>query len=491
MKTLFATTELFPFNKTGGLGDVCAWLPMSLKKNGVDIRYILPAFPSILDHFKKLTKIYTFKNLFGLKEIDIYTGTTKGNPIKFYLVSAPELFLRAGNPYTNILKESWSDNHIRFACFSYVTSRFVIDPIDNWNPDVIHINDWMTALTPLYLKLIKDNNPEIKTSSILTIHNLAFQGNTNASNFKHLNLPENMLYDNRIIKNNEISFLKAGINFADKITTVSPTYAEEIQTESYGFGLEHTIAKRKNNLTGILNGVDYTIWNPETDKIIKTNYSKINFKTNKKINKLELQKQLNIIQNEHIPLLGVLSRLSHQKGIDLLIEAIPALLIHNIQIVVMGTDEGGYLQKLKEIQIKYPNQFTVINFKEELSHQLIAGCDILVNPSLYEPCGLTQLFAMKYGTIPIARKTGGLADSIVNADFTHTIVSHDATGFLFENYSVHDLIYTTNRALDLFQNKKQIWNTIVKKAMSQDFSWKKSATQYIDLYNTQLNLIKS
>ncbi len=490
MKTLFATSELFPFNKTGGLGDVAAWLPQKLKQNGVDIRYIVPAFPSILDKFTKLTLLHTFENIFHSKQINIYKGNIKNNPIKFYLVSAPELFLRAGNPYSDVCGISWNDNHVRFACFSYIISQFATGRIDNWIPDVIHLNDWMTALTPLYLNLLKEQDSNIKVSSILTIHNMAFHGNFHKIIFDNLNLPEYLRNDEKILNNNQISFLKAGINCADKITTVSPTYAQEIQTEPFGFGLSETISKRQNDLTGILNGIDYSIWNPETDKLISANYSKTNYKEGKKQNKLKIQEHVNILQNHNIPLFCILSRLSEQKGIDILLEAIPAIMMHNIQLIIMGTDQNNYLPRLKEIEKNYKSQFAIIPFDEELSHQLIAGCDVLINPAKYEPCGLTQMFAMKYGTIPLVRNTGGLADSIINADFNHTLVSRDATGFSFDNYQVHDLIYTINRCLDIYQNQKKIWNNIIKRAMSQDFSWDRSASEYMDLYNTQLNLIK-
>ena len=489
MKTLFATSELFPFNKTGGLGDVASALPKELKKNGIDIRYIIPAFPSVLNKFSELELVYSFENIFCLKQINIYKGKVKGNTIPFYLVDAPEFFLRAGSPYNDILGNNWNDNNIRFACFCYISAMFSTGLIDNWTPDIIHANDWMTSLIPLYLTILKDENNDIKTSSILTIHNIAHQNKLPLTQIDTLKIPTQIL-TNKGLLNNSLTFLKAGIHFADKITTVSPTYANEIQTEFYGYGLHYDIIQRKNQLTGILNGVDYSIWNPETDKHIITNYDKKTFKTGKQQNKLELQKVLNIIQNPNIPMFCILSRLATQKGIDILIEAIPALVMHNIQIVIMGTDQGGYFPKLKMLQNNHPNQVVITDFDEDLSHLLIAGSDILINPALYEPCGLTQIFAMKYGTIPIARKTGGLADSIINADFTHTIVSHDATGFLFDNYSVHDLIYTTIRALDLYQNEKKIWNNIIKQAMNQDFSWNNSASQYIDLYNTQLDLIK-
>ncbi len=489
MKTLFVTSELFPYNKTGGLGDVCAWLPLSLKKAGIDIRYLMPAFPSILQNFTELTLVAKFENKFKCKEINVYKGNIKGNPIKFYLIDAPELFLRAGNPYSDACGNAWGDNHIRYAAFSWVAAQFAEGEIDNWTPDVIHVNDWMTALTPAYLEVLKRKNPKIKTASVVTIHNLAFQGVYPFSVYGDLDLPNYMFNEDGVEFYRQISFLKAGLSFADKITTVSPTYASEIQTNEFGCGLQSTLIKRKDSLTGILNGIDYSIWNPETDKLIKQNYSK-NTLANKKVNKEYLQQKAGILKNAKLPLFGMLNRFTEQKGMDILIEAIPAIMMNNIQLIVMGTDQGNYLPRLHSIAKQYPDQFAVIDFDEDFSHQLIAGIDVLINSSRFEPCGLTQMFAMRYGTIPFARRTGGLADTIIDANFQNTIVNNVATGFLFDNYTVHDFIYGVNRVLNTYKNEKKIWENIKKQAMNQNFSWDKSAAEYIDLYNTQLNLIK-
>lgn len=490
MKTLFVTSELFPYNKTGGLGDVCASLPLALKKGGVDIRYLMPAFPSILQNFTELTPVYKFENKFKTKEINIYKGSIKGNPIKFYLVEAPELFLRAGNPYSDVCGNSWGDNHIRYACLSWVAAQFAELNIDGWTPDVIHANDWMTGLIPAYLEVLRRRNPKIKTSSVFTIHNLAFQGLYPFSVYEDLGLPNYMFNEDGLEFYRQISFLKAGLSFADKITTVSPTYANEIQTNEFGCGLQGTLVKKRERLTGILNGIDYSLWNPEHDKFIKENYSKNNFAQGKRINKEYLQSRLGILKNGKLPLFAILSRLTEQKGIDLLIESIPAIMMNNVQVVIMGTDQGNYLPRLKHIAEQYPDQFVVVDFDEDFSHQVVAGCDVLINPARFEPCGLTQMFAMRYGSIPFTRKTGGLADSIIDANFQNTIVNNTATGFLFDNYSVHDFIYGINRILNTFKNEKKIWNNIVKQAMNQNFSWDKSAAEYMDLYNMQLNLIK-
>jgi starch synthase len=370
-----------------------------------------------------------------------------------------------------------------------VAAEFADKDIDGWTPDVIHSNDWMTALVPAYLELLRRRNPGIRTSSVLTIHNLAFQGVFPYSAYKDLELPNFMFNDDGVEFYRQVSFLKAGIMFADKITTVSPAYAGEIQTPAGGCGLESSLVKRKDSLTGILNGVDYSVWNPAADRLIRQKYSRDSI-AGKRANKEYLQHKLGLLQNPGVPLFGVLSRMTEQKGMDILIDAVPAIMMNNVQLVVMGTDQGNYAPRLANIARQYPDQFAVLDYDENFSHQLIAGIDVLVNPARFEPCGLTQMFAMKYGAIPFARKTGGLSDTVVDANFQNAIAGHTATGFLFENYSLHDFVYGINRILNTYRNERKIWDSIRRRAMNQNFSWEKSAAAYIDLYNTQLNLIR-
>ncbi|MDR2098574.1 MAG: glycogen synthase GlgA [Rickettsiales bacterium] len=489
MKALFVTSELHPFNKTGGLGDVSAWLPQAIRRAGVDIRYLVPAFPSILRAFSELRPAHRFENKFRAKEIIVYRGSLRGNPVKFYLIDAPELFMRAGNPYSDAAGGAWGDNHLRYACLSWVAAEFAEAGIDGWTPDVIHANDWMSALAPAYLELIRRKNPEARTSSVLSIHNLAFQGVFPFSTYGDLELPNYFFNEDGAEFYRQVSFIKAGIMFADKIATVSPAYAAEIQTEEYGCGLADALIRRKDSLTGILNGVDYEEWNPASDRHIRKKYSKDTI-ADKKANKEFLQAKAGLLRNPKAPLFGVLSRMTEQKGMDLIIESIPALMANGVQLLVMGTDQGNYMPRLSNIARQYPGQFAAMDYDEAFSHQVIAGIDVLANPARFEPCGLTQMFAMRYGTIPYARRTGGLSDTIIDANFQNTVASSAATGFLFENYRMADFIHGTGRILSVYRNEKKIWEALKRQAMKQNFSWDKAASAYIDLYNTQLNLIK-
>ena len=488
MKALFATSEIFPYNKTGGLGDVCAWLPRALKRAGVDIRYLVPAFPAIAGAFSELEPVHRFEGRFRAKEIVVYRGSVRGNPVKFYIVDAPELFARAGSPYSDACGNDWGDNHVRYACLSWVAAAFAELGIDGFAPDVLHANDWMTALAPAYLELVRRRRPDVKTSSVLTIHNLSFQGICPFSAYKDLELPNYMFNEDGVEFHRQVSFLKAGISYAGKITTVSPSYAAEIQTPEYGCGLDAALVRRRRSLSGILNGIDYKIWNPETDRHIKYKFSK-NAMSGKRLNKKYLQRRLGLAEDAGVPLFGVLSRMAGQKGMDILIEAIPALMMNGAQLAVMGTDQGNYLPRLKSIARRYPDRFAVMDFDEEFSHQLVAGADILVNPARFEPCGLTQMFAMRYGAIPFARRTGGLADTIIDADFQNAAALGTATGFLFDDYSLHDFVRGINRILNAYRAERRVWDAMRRRAMSQNFSWDKSASEYIDLYNTQLGLL--
>ena len=488
MKALFATSEIFPFNKTGGLGDVSAWLPPALKRAGVDVRYIIPACPQIMRAVSGEPVVAAeFGKKFHSKRLRLLKVNVRGNPLKFYLLDAPELFARDGNPYSDSLGNNWGDNHVRFAALSWAAAQFALGEIDGFTPDVIHANDWMTGLAPAYLEVLKRKNPLVTTSSVLTIHNIAFQGLYPYNFYADLDLPNYMFNEDGAEFWQQVSFLKAGIMFADKLTTVSPTYAAEIQTPEYGCGLEGSLSLRRFALTGILNGVDYDIWNPETDKLIATTYSK-NALGGKKENKAALQELCRLAPNPRIPLFALVSRLTEQKGIDILIEALPALMLNNVQLAVMGADQGGYYPRLASVAKQYPEQLAVMEFDEELSHQVIAGADVFINPARFEPCGLTQMFAMKYGTIPYARRTGGLVDTIVDATFQNVAVRQTATGFLFDKYATHDFVFGISRILSAWRGDRKIWESIRRQGMIQNFSWDNAAAAYLDIYSTQMEL---
>ena len=489
MKSLFITSEVFPYNKTGGLGDVAAWLPLAIKRAGVDIRYLAPAFPALLRAMDSVAEVADLGRHFRARKMKVLRGGIKGNPCRFYLLDAPELFERSGNPYSDPMGIPWGDNAVRFAALAWAGARFAEGDIDGFAPDVMHANDWMTALAPAYLEVLRRKNPRIRTSSVLTIHNLAFQGVYPFSVWNDLELPNYMGGEDGLEFYQQISYLKAGITFADKLTTVSPSYAREIQTPEYGCGLEGSLLRRRFEIAGILNGIDHSLWNPETDRLIHARYGRAAM-GGKKENKSFLQEKLGFAKNPKTPLFVALSRLTEQKGIDILIDSVPALMMNNVQLAIMGDDQGGYMPRLRSLAAQYPEQFAVVEFDEDSSHQLIAGADALINPARFEPCGLTQMFAMRYGTIPFARKTGGLSDTIVDANFQNAVVNGTATGFLFENYSLHDFVYGINRILSAYRGEKKIWESIRRQGMSQNFSWDNAASAYVDVYNTQMELIK-
>lgn len=490
MKALYVTSEIFPLNKTGGLGDVSAFLPPALKNAGVDIRIFIPGFPEVLDGVNQLKPVLELENIFTIKKATVFKGYLKKTGLPVYVLKAPEFFTRFGNPYIDSSGHEWGDNYLRFALFSYIGAAFSTGiTSDNFIPDVIHCNDWHTGLLPAYLKMFKEDKDfkdKINTAAIYTIHNLMYQGVYDADYFKDLAFPEKYLSPDGIEFYGNISFMKSGIYFADKITTVSPTYAEEIQTEQFGCGYEGLLNLKKDYLTGILNGVDYDVWNPETDKHIDTNYSVLNI-PHKEKNKIDLMKTVGLDNQSKKPLLGFIGRITEQKGLDLLLEVIPDIVNLEGQLIILGMGDKKLEAKIKEKAEEFSEYIKFINEKnEKLAHKIIAGSDIILIPSKFEPCGLIQLYAFKYGTIPLAARTGGLADTIIDANL-QTVLNKTANGFLFDFPLGSDLKNTISKAFTVYKDQK-MWLTMQKRAMKQNFSWEKAANEYLDLYNTQLNL---
>jgi starch synthase len=489
MKVLFATSEIYPLNKTGGLGDVAYFLPKTLKKMGLDVRIIIPGFPKVINKVEKLKPVLTLENTFGAKKITVYKGTLPNSNLEVYVVKAPEYFDRYGNPYVDTAGIPWGDNFLRYALFSYITASFALGVTkDLFIPDIIHANDWQTALIAPYLHYFKsdeDYQDKILTTSVLTIHNLAHQGIFHKEAFASLELPENYFSIDGLEFYNKVNFLKGGIAFADKVTTVSPNYLEEIQTESYGIGLDGLIRAKNTKFFGILNGVDYSVWDPKNDKLIYKPYSFETIK-DKQINKTKLKEEIQL-SNKNKLLFGLISRLADQKGIDLVINAIPNIIEKGGQVAILGQGKKEYENKLLQLTQKYPDDiFVCLNYDEELAHKIFAASDIVMIPSRFEPCGLTQLYSIKYGTIPLARATGGLSDTIEDATL-QSVLNNTATGLLFNFATYEDFNNAIKRAFDIYKDKK-IWLAMQKRGMKQDFSWKKSAQSYIDLYNTQLDL---
>jgi len=462
MKILFVASECAPLAKVGGLADVVGVLPKILENLGVDVRVCLPKYQTIDLNKHKFELIA--KNLITKTEkVNIYQGFLPESQVIVHLLENKKYLSQNGIYFDEIQ---------RFLFFSQVILE--IFPAINWFPDIIHCHDWHAAIIPL---LLKSENYNLAPKTLLTIHNLAQQGKWNAKEVMDLlNLKKEKIRSSEI-KNaaEDFNSLQQGILHADLINTVSPTYAREFLTQEYGEGLESYLLKRKKEVSGILNGIDEKKFNPETDTNLKFNYSFQNLE--RKIeNKIHLQEKLNLTKNHQIPLLGFIGRLDHQKGLDLMIEITPDLIKNNSQLVILGKGNPDYEKKLLKLSQKYPqNISSQIKFDSVLAQKIFAGADILLIPSRFEPCGLVQMIAMRYGTIPVARKTGGLADTIETGK----------TGFLFEEYNAESFLESVEKALNLYRSR-EAWLKLMKKAMEKDFSWGKSALEYHQLYRRLL-----
>ena len=483
MRVLFATSEAHPLIKTGGLADVSGALPKAISqitdlntKTPVDVRILMPAYGAVL---AKLNDIVSISNLKILgQDCEIITGKMPDSGLQVIAIQNAFLYERAGGPYFDENGIDWLDNPLRFGVLSRMASLLCSaqSPIKNWQPDIIQCNDWQTGMAPAYMKLL-DNS---RTKSIFSIHNLAFQGNFDASWLEKLDLPISSLSINGFEYFNQISFLKAGLFYADELSTVSPTYAKEIQTKVFGFGFEGLLQTRKDSLTGILNGIDTQDWNPATDAHLVKNYSNKRI-TGKQAVKKALQQQLGLQIDANAPLLGVVSRLTHQKGLDLLPEIMPKLISLGCQFAILGSGEKKLEAKFNDFAQRYPLKVSMsTGYNEHLSHNIMAGCDMFIMPSRFEPCGLNQLYGLAYGTPPIVSHTGGLADSVCNTNEA-TLKNKTATGFTLQNLKSETLLVTIKHALDHWHDKK-IWRSIQKNGMNQDVSWERSAIAYYRLY---------
>lgn len=479
MKVLYATSECWPFAKTGGLGDVAYALPKALKKEGIDVRVILPKYSTIPNYLKsQLKEVAVFsvnvgwrKQYCGLLEMEL-------NGVKFYFIDNEYYFKREGE-FAYLY--GFGDDAERFTFFSNAILEAI--GVLNFYPDIIHMNDWHTGMIPLILKEKYSGLEKYKNiKTMYTIHNLQYQGVFGREVLGDvLSLPYDYLNNGDVEYYGGVSFMKSGIVFSDKVTTVSPSYTNEIQTEFYGEGLDGLLRSRSYKLTGILNGIDYDINDPATDKDIFTNYD-VNSIDKKVENKLQLQKVLGLEVNPDIPLIGIVSRLVSQKGFDLISYIMPEIVRENVQIVVLGTGEHQYQSMFNYYNSHLPNKVSArITFDSALAQQIYAASDIFLMPSLFEPCGIGQMLAMRYGTLPVVRETGGLKDT-VNPYNKYT---GEGNGFSFRNYNAHEMLYCIKDAVELYKDK-EVWNKLVINAMNTDNSWKKSAQAYIDAYKEML-----
>jgi len=462
--------------KVGGLGEVSAALPAALRELRVDARVLLPGYPGVLaaaGNTRELARLTPFDAPFEARLLMAHLS----NGVPLIILDCPRLYARAGGPYQNEAGEDWDDNGRRFGLLSKVAAILgsASSPLD-WRPQIIHCNDWPVALAPAYLHY----TPQPRAAAVMTVHNMAFQGNFEPDLVAALGLPESSFAVDGLEFHGRMSFLKAGLLYADAITTVSPTYAREIQSEPLGFGMHGLLRLRRDSLFGILNGIDTTVWNPETDPLIAHRYSAGTL-DNKPLNKQALQRRLRLAVEPEIPLLGVVSRFTQQKGTDVLVEAASRLVGLPAQLVALGTGVRELEDALRTVSARYPGNIAVATgFDESLAHLIEAGADMFLMPSRFEPCGLNQMYSQRYGTPPIARATGGLADTIVDCN-PGTLGNGSATGFLFHQLTAAALLAAVRRAVAMYHDRRS-WRVLQQNGMARHFGWDTAARQYAGIY---------
>ena len=475
-KILFVASEAVPFIKTGGLADVVGALPKCFDKNEYDVRVIIPKYMCMKEEYKNQLQYVTHfymdigyrREYVGIMQM-VYEG------IQYYFIDN-EYYFSGYQPYGDI--------RFDIEKFSYFSKAALsILPVIDFRPDLIHCHDWQTGLVPVFLKDRFQDGPfyqGIKT--VMTIHNLKFQGTWDIKTIRDLTgLPAYYFTPDKLESYKDGNLLKGGLVYADAITTVSNTYAEEIKTEFYGEKLDGLMRARANDLRGIVNGIDYDEWNPETDQLIAKNYNAKTFRKEKVKNKIELQRELGLNQDPKAMMIGIVSRLTDQKGFDLIAYVMDELCQDAVQIVVLGTGEAKYENMFRHFDWKYHGKVSAqIYYDESMSHRIYAASDAFLMPSLFEPCGLSQLMSLRYGTLPIVRETGGLKDTVE----PYNEFEKTGTGFSFTNYNAHEMLNTVRYAERIYYDKKRDWNKIVERAMSQDFSWQNSARQYEELYKS-------
>jgi starch synthase len=473
---LFVSSEVHPLMKTGGLGDVSGSLPVALSQLGADVRVLMPAYRDARARAGTLQTVATLQLIGAAAPVTVLEGTLPGSTVKLWMLDCPALYDRPGNPYLAPDGQNWPDNAQRFAllCRAAVeiaTNRATL----NWQPQVVHCHDWQTGLIPALLS----REPHAPTS-VFTIHNLAYQGLFPAPTMATLQLPQELWSPDALEFHNQLCFIKGGLVFADIITTVSPNYAREIQTVEFGCGLDGLLRHRSAALRGIINGIDEKEWDPAHDPALAAPFSVDAF-TGKAANKRALQREFGLPLLDKQPLIGMVGRLAHQKGVDLALEALPQLLKQPMQLVVLGSGEAQYASQLQNWARRLPQQIAVrIGYDEALAHRIEAGADMFLMPSRFEPCGLNQLYSLRYGTVPIVRRVGGLVDTVVDTDVA-SLATRTATGFMIEREDSSAVVEAVTRAVRHYRDGAT-WRRIATTGMRQDHSWPSSARGYLDIY---------
>lgn len=466
LKILFAVAEAYPLVKTGGLGDVAAALPAALMRAGMDVRVMLPAYPHVLNMLKEVRPGPDLGVVLGGHSARLLESVMPDTGVKLLLVDCPALYARGGNIYQNFTGEDWPDNHLRFGLLARAAAMIAVaGQMSGWRPDVLHANDWHTGLAPYYMRAWGGGIPK----SVFTIHNMVYQGLFEGDVLADLAIPGDVPPPG-IEFWGRASFLKAGLVYADRVTTVSPTYAREVRAPAFGEGLDGVVRARRDMVAGIVNGIDETVWNPATDPAIAARYDAGHLAA-KAANKAAL-KELGLAVSPERPVLGIVSRLVRQKGIDLVLDALPAILKEGAQLIVLGSGESALEDRLRAAAAMHPGDVAaVIGYDEKLAHRVIAGADMILMPSRFEPCGLTQLYGQRYGSLPIAHRVGGLADTV-----------HDLEdGFAFTALSAPEIAKAIRRAVARYRNPPA-WRALQTAAMAKHTGWDACAALYLDLY---------
>ncbi len=491
LKILFITSEVVPFVKTGGLADVSSALPQKLQEMGHQIRIVVPKYGAIDERKYKIHEVVRLKDLtttIGKKEVvfslrSSFLVGTKAR-VQLYFLDNEEYFGSRHSLYADPLTgEEFKDNDERFILLAKAVFELIIKL--GWVPDVIHCNDWQCGLIPVYLKTMYEDHELFQdVKSLFTIHNISLQGSFAKSTLNKTGLPDSVVKDKNLLHKNKFNFLKAGLEYADYINTVSETYAKEIcKYEEFAFGLQDTLKKRKNDVSGIVNGIDELIWNPEKDKKIAKKFSVKNL-ADKELNKKALAENFGFEYKKDVPVIGMISRLDDSKGFDLLQKSFKEIMKLNVHVVLLGTGERKYHKFFEDAVMKYRDKFSCyIGFDDELAHLIEAGSDIFLMPSKFEPCGLNQMYSLVYGTVPVVRETGGLADTVENFNSK----TGAGNGFTFKNYQTKDLISALKKALNIYNADKKVWSKIMKNGMKSNFTWLNSSKNYVELYKKILS----
>ncbi|MCS3400719.1 glycogen synthase GlgA [Burkholderia thailandensis] len=479
-RVMFVASEAFPLAKTGGLADVCASLPKALRALGCDVRVLMPGYAQALDRVLRPRVVAELGEVLPGAAVRIIAGSMPDSGVPVWLLDCPSLYRRAGSLYCGPDDADWADNAYRFGLLCQVAARVALGAAGlRWRPDVVHAHDWHGGLVALLTRGAGDARPK----TVFTIHNAAFQGNFALDDAARIGLPADALSVDGVEFYGQLSFLKAGARYADRLTTVSPTYAGEIQTAEFGCGLEGLYAARRDQLSGIMNGIDTELWNPATDRWLPQPYS-IDDMGGKAGCKAALQQELGLCADARAPLVASVCRLTSQKMSDIVLERLPEQLAQHprMQFALHGRGDRALEQGFDALAAQYPRRVAVrIGYDETLAHRIHAGADILLHGARFEPCGLTQLYAMRYGTIPIVRRVGGLADSVVDLD-TLAPHSEDATGFVFDAPTGDAMSEALRRCVNLHDARPGVWSALCRLAMARDSSWSRSARAYLDLY---------